>query len=106
MYFHSTPGSTSNVNKSIKDCFTLCFDSWTTDKKVVTRGSENQNDIGSAVKVNSAKYLIAAQGTEIRTSFAIKANNVPVFDGRDIRKFSVELDGVRYPRESIDVEYS
>ena len=40
---------------SIKDSFTLSFDSWSTDKKTVDTQLEYQVDIGSAQNINSPK---------------------------------------------------
>ena len=38
-------------NDSIKNSFTLSFDSWTTDRKIVNTGLEYQVDIGSSVQI-------------------------------------------------------
>ena len=93
---------TSVFQRIYKNSFTLSFDSWTTDEKVV-RTSEYQLEIGSAVKVNSPKHLIAALQTAARSGFTNKAINVSVFNHVDVRKIFVEMDGTR---DSVDVNYA
>ena len=34
-----------------------------------------------------------------------KANNVASFDHLDVRKYLVDIDGVRYPRDGVNVDY-
>ena len=35
-----------------------------------------------------------------------KANNVAVFDNLDVRKYFVDIDGVRYPRDGVSIGYT
>ena len=65
-------------NDSMKNSFTVTFDSWTTDRRTVNTGSDYQLDIGS--DNNSTKYLIAAHQTEAGRGVPNKANNIAVFD--------------------------
>ena len=44
-------------NDSIKNSFTLSFDSWTTDRKIVNTGLEYQVDIGSSANINSPQIF-------------------------------------------------
>ena len=92
-------------NDSIKNSFTLSFDSWTTDRKIVNTGFEYQVDIGSSANINSPKYLIVAHQTAARSGASNKANNISIFDNLDVRKYFVEIDGIRYPKDSVDVNY-
>ena len=48
------------LNESTKNHYTSTFDSWYTDSKRIIDGLENQVDKGSALNVNSSKYLIPA----------------------------------------------
>ena len=64
-----------------------------------------QHDIGSAQQVNSPKYLIAAHQTSLRTTTLDKKINIAIFDNLDLRKNYVEIDGQRYPRDSVLVNY-
>ena len=74
-------------NESNKKSFTLSFDSWYTDNKVVEDGLEFQIDIGSAQTVNSPKYPIAAQQTADRIGVPNKARIIAIFDNLHVRKF-------------------
>ena len=40
-------------NNSIENSFTLLFDSWFTDRKIIESEVENQVDIGSAQNIDS-----------------------------------------------------
>ena len=86
-------------NDSIKDSFTLSFDSWSTDRKTVDTQLEYQADIGSAQNINSPKYLTAVHQTAARIGVPNKANNVAISDHLDVRKYHVDIDAVRYPRD-------
>ena len=90
--------------ESIKNSFTLLFDSWSTDRKTVDTLLEDQDDIRS-VKKNSPKYLIVAHRTAARTRVPSKAKNVSTFDNSDVRKYHVDIDGTRYPREGVSFDY-
>ena len=98
-----TPNSETQVlfNESIKNNFSMTFDSWYTERKIVTDGGEFQVDIASSQSTNSPKYLIAAHQTEVRVGTSNKRNNVSVFDHVDVTKYFVEIDGYRYPKESV-----
>ena len=98
-----TPNSETQVlfNESIKNNYTLSFDSWYTERKVVTDRGEFQVDIASSQSTNSPKYLIAAHQTENRVGTANKTNNISIFDHVDVKKKFVEIDGYRYPKESV-----
>ena len=93
-------------NDSIKNSFTLSFDSWTTERKIVNTGLEYQVDIGSSANINSSKYLIVAHQTAVRAGASNKANKISIFDNLDVRKYFVERDGVRYPKYSVAVNYT
>ena len=93
-------------NDSIKNSFSLSFDSWTTDRKIVNTGLGYQEDIGSSANINSPKYLIVPHQTAVRAGASNKANNISIFDNLDVRKYVVEIDGVRYPKDSVNVNYT
>ena len=92
-------------NDSINKSFSLFFGSWTTDRKIVETGLEYQVDIGSSANFNSPKYLIVSHQTAARSGASNKANNISIFDNLDVRKCFVEIDGVRYPKDSVDNNY-
>ena len=64
-----------------------------------------QFDIGSSQNVQSPKYLIGAHQTRTRSDTANKNNNIAIFDHVNLKKYYVEIDGIRYPRDSILVNY-
>ena len=101
-----TPEATPQAmfNNSIKDNFKISFDSWTTERKVVNTGLEYQVQIGSAQNIKSPKYLIVAHQTAARAAAANKANNIAFFDNLDVRKYFVEFDGTRYPKDAVDID--
>ena len=92
-------------NDSIRNSFTLSFDSWTSDRNTVDTQLGHQVDIGSAQNINSPKYLLAVHQTAVRIGVPNKANNVAVFDDLDVKRYQVDNDGVRYPRKSVNVDY-
>ena len=97
--------ATQNMfNNSIKDNFKISFDSWTSERKVVNTGLEYQVDIGSAQNINSPKYLIIAHQTAARFAGGKLVNNA-IFDNLDVRKYFVEIDGIKYPKDAVDVDY-
>ena len=98
-----TPNTETQVifNESIKNTYTITFDSWYTKRKIVTDGGEFQVDIASSQSTNSPKFLIAAHQTEARIGTANERNNIGIFDLVDVNKYFVEIDGYRDPKESV-----
>ena len=98
-----TPNSETQLmfNESNKNNYTLTFDSWYTERKIVTDCGEFQVDIASSQSTNSPKYLIAAHQTEARVGTSNKRNNICTFDHVDVTNYFVEIDGYRYPKESV-----
>ena len=68
--------------------------------------SEFHLDIGSSAKVKSPSYLIAAHQRAARSVTANTAMKASVFDHVDVRKYFVEIDGSRYPRDSANIDYA
>ena len=64
-----------------------------------------QVDIGSSQKVNSPKYLICAHQLKDRIDTPISTKNVVIFDHLNLKKYYVEIDGQRYPRNSVLLNY-
>ena len=42
-------------NESVKNSFSLVFDSWSLDRKIANAGKEYQVDLGSAQSIDNAK---------------------------------------------------
>ena len=91
-------------NDSIKNNFKISFDSWTSLRNIVNTDLEHQVDIGSAQNINSPKYLIAAHQTIARAGGGKTQNNA-IFGNLNIRKYYVEIDCIRYPKDAVDTEY-
>ena len=87
-------------NESIQNNYRIFFDEWYTERRVVT-DQIYQIDIGSAQSVNSPKYLICAHQTANGADTNDKRNNKSVFDHLNVRKYFIEIDGIRYPRDSV-----
>ena len=64
-----------------------------------------QRDIGSAQQFNRPKYLICSHQTNDRTSAPDKKINIAIFGKLDPRKYHVEIDSIRYPRDSLLKNY-
>ena len=91
-------------NESIQNNYRIFFDEWYTERRIVT-DQIFQVDIGSAQSVNSPKYMICAHQTEGRSALPNKRNNISRFDNINVRKCFIEIDGQRYPRDSILTNY-
>ena len=91
-------------NESIMNNYTITFDSWYTERKISNDGRELQVDIGSAQNINSPKYLISAFQTNDRTTLNKNANPA-IFDDNNVTKYFVEIDGVRYPKDGVLINF-
>ena len=92
------------LNESIMNNYTITFDSWYTERKISNDGRELQVDIGSAQHINSPKYLISAFQTTDRTT-ARKNVNSALFDDNHVTNYFVEIDGVRYPKDGVLINF-
>ena len=82
----------------------ITYDEYYTERRVIS-DMIAQADIGSSQKVNSPKYLIGAHQTRDRADTANKNIKIAIFDNLNLQKNYVEIDGVRYPRDSVLVNY-
>ena len=80
------------------------FDEWYTEKRIVT-DQIFQVDIGSTQAVNSPKFLNCAHQTAARSDPPNKQKNISVFVNPDVRKYFVEVDSDRYPRDGVLTSY-
>ena len=99
-------------NEAISKTFTLSYESWITDRKPVDTAREFQVDISSASNIISPLYLIAAHQKTHRPDPANPANNLSNnrfnnanFDHVDVRKCYSEIDGIRYPKNPVMVNF-
>ena len=91
-------------NESIQNNYRIFFDDWYTERRVVS-DRITQIDIGSAQSVNSPKYLLTAHQTAARLNAPNKTINISTFDNLNVRKYFVEVDSIRYPRDGVLINY-
>ena len=91
-------------NEATKNNYKISFDEWYTERRVIS-DMITQLDIGTSQHVNSPKYLIGAHQTRTRADIANKNNNNAIFDNLNLQKYYVEIDSVRYPRNSVLLNY-
>ena len=91
-------------NESIQNNYRIFFDEWYTERRNVA-DQIFQVDIGSAQSVNSPKYMICTHQTEARSALPNKRNNISIIDNINVRKYFIEIDGQRYPGDSVLTNY-
>ena len=104
------PNLTPNVetqvmfNEATQNNYKISYDEWFTERRIIS-DTITQLDIGSSQNVQSPKYLIGTHQTRTRADTANKNNNIAIFDNLNLQKYYVEIDGLRYPRDSVLVNY-
>ena len=88
-------------NESMKNNYTITYDSWYTERKLSTDGIELQVDIGSGQHVNSPNYLNVSFQTADRIAAPNMSTKIAIFDKVIVRKKFREIDGYRYPRDAV-----
>ena len=91
-------------NEATQSNYKISFDEWYTERRIIS-DLLVQHDIGSAQNVIQPKYLICAHQTNLRTTTPDKKINIAIFDNMDLRKYYVEIDGLRYPRDNVLINY-
>ena len=91
-------------NEATQNNYKISFNEWYTERRIIS-DLLIQHDIGSAQNVIQPEYLIYAHQTSLRTATPDKKINIAIFDNMDIRKYYVEIDGQRYPRDSILINF-
>ena len=62
--------------------------------------------MGSAQNINNLKHLRVAHQTAARIGVPNKANNIAIFDNLSFRLYFVDMDGVRYRRDGVSIDYA
>ena len=108
----ASPETQYIVNEAISKTFTLSYESWITDRKPVDTAKEFQIDISSASNIKSPIHLISAHQLTQRPDSADPTINLSrnrfnnaFFDHVKVRKYYVEIGGVRYPKNPIMINY-
>ena len=91
-------------NEATQNNYKIFYDEWFTERRIIS-DTITQLDIGSSQNVQSPKNLIGAHQTKDRIDGAISTKNVAIFDNLDLRKYCIEIDGQRYPRDSSLMNY-
>ena len=91
-------------NEATQINYKISYDEWFTERRIIS-DTITQLDIGSSQNVQSPKYLIGAHQTKDRIDGAISTKIVAIFDNVDLRKYYIEIDGQRYPRDSSLTNY-
>ena len=109
LYLHKpnlTPSVETHLmfNQPTQNIYEITFDGWYTERRLIS-DLLCQHDIGSAQQLNSPKYLISAHQTSLRTISLHKKINIGIFDNLDLRNYYVEIDGQRYPTDSVVINY-
>ena len=91
-------------NEATQNIYKISFDEWYTERRVIS-DTITQLDIGTSQQVNSPQYLIGAHQTRTIADTVNKNNNIAIFDNLNLQKYYVEIDSVRYPRDTVLVNY-
>ena len=91
-------------NEATQNNYKISYDEWFTERRIIS-DTITQLDIGSSQNVQSPIYLIGAHQTKDRIDAPISTKNIAIFDNLDLRKYYIEIDGQRYPRDSSLMNY-
>ena len=91
-------------NESIQNNYRILFDERYSERRIAT-DQIFQVDIGSFQAGSSPKLLICAHQQANRSDPSNKRKNISIFDDLGVRKYFVEIDGIRYPRDSVLTNY-
>ena len=91
-------------NEATQTNYKIFYDEWFTERRIIS-DTITQLDIGSSQNVQSPKYLIGAHQTRARADTVNKNNKIAIFDHINLRKYYVEIDGIRYPRDNVLLNY-
>ena len=91
-------------NEATQNNYKITFDECYTEKRVIS-DTITQIDICTSQHVSSPKYLVSAHQTRTRADIANKNDKSAIFDNLNLQKYYVEIDSVRYPRDSVLINY-
>ena len=92
------------INEASQNNYKITFNELHTERRVIS-DTITQMDIGTSQHVNSPKYLTGAHQTRTRGDTANKNNKNAIFDNLNLQKYYVEINSVRYPRNSFLINY-
>ena len=91
-------------NEATKIKYKISYDEYYTERQVKS-DKIVQVDTGSAQQDSSPNYLIFAHQTQNRKVIPDKKIKNAIFDNLDLQNCYVEIDGQRYPRDSLFIIY-
>ena len=91
-------------NEATQYNYKISYEEWFTERRILS-DTITQLDIGSSQNVHSPKYLVGAHQTKGRKNAPISTENVSIFDNLHLRKYYIEIDGQRNPRDSSLMNY-
>ena len=91
-------------NEATQNNYKISYEEYYTERRVIS-DMIAQADIRSSQQVNGPKYLIGAQQTRAKADTGNKNINIAIFDNLNLQKYHVEINGVRYPRDSVLLNY-
>ena len=89
-------------NEATQKTYKTSYDEYYTERRIIS-DMIVQHDKESAQQLNSPKNLIRAHQTKKRIDTPNKNDNVAIFDNLDLRKYIVQKDSVRYPRDNVSL---
>ena len=91
-------------NEDTQNNYKISFDEYYTETRVIS-DMIVQHDIGSAQQVKAPKYFICAHQTKERKDGVNKNEINALFDRFILCKYYVEIDSIRYPRDTLLLIY-
>ena len=90
--------------ESTQNIYNISYEEYYTERRVIS-DMITQADIGSSQQINTPKQLIGAHQARARADTATKNINIARFDNLNPQKHYVEINRIRYPRDSVLVIY-
>ena len=90
-------GATENIYK-------ISFEEFYTERRLIS-DMFVQVDRESTQQVTSPKHLICAHQPQNRINVSKENDNIAVFDHLDLRKYHIEVDSQKYPRDRLLKNY-
>ena len=91
-------------NEATQNNYKISFGEYYTERRLIS-DMIVQIDISSTQRVNSPKHSICAHQIKDRIDSPNKNKNNAIFDHLNLRKYYAEIDGQRYPRDILIINY-
>ena len=91
-------------NEATQNNYKISFDEWYSERRLIS-DLLVQHDIGSAQQIKSPNIWSVPTKHVSEQPLLIKKIIIAIFDNLDLRKYYVEIDGQRYPSDSVLINY-